>query len=402
MLSIGSIALTLVVCWISVWAILASRIVRLYLKETRGGTEINTSLSKKELQRMRDQTEGRPDYKTAAKITFEQFASFYAINPDAWMLHEWYVDRLPSKEDMDEARKAVCGFYKVPLDGGDKLTIESINSIVRSQIFPQLCKRVYFSSEEDTKTYHAFYEAVQEEMKRKAEEEKRQRELQAETKNTAEVIKMVTRDIEAAKDLALKQRRQAVDMLSSIANGDTKRQRDKELERTKKQVEADVERMNEHFKTMTEPRRNAWTQAADKKGIPYAKSNAGLFYGREHVGVVQNLSSEIHTLPDWWKRSYGHLYLGVHSNYVKYLQKALNIIMPSLVRSHVYIPIEEDGWFGNRTDSVVREFQGIWHLKSDGIVGPDTYRAIETALGRAEEDNPHKKVTTSNPAVATR
>lgn len=297
MLSIGKIILAFGACWLFVWTIIIASGIRRYKKETSDDSDIDTSLSKQELQRMRDQTEGHPDYKTAAKITFEQFASFYAINPDAWVLHEWYVERLPPPEEQIGGDEKSRSFVEqIPTDIVLNYGIEKINEIILSQTRNMSCKRVYFSSDEDTKAYHAFYLEVQKEMKHKAEEEKRQKILQEESRNTADIIKMVVKDIEDVKDMALKQRRDAVDIMSRVANGDTKRQRDEELERTKKQVKEEVERMDEHIREMATPRQNAWTRVADKNCIPYNPfyGKAQLMYHGRPVTAVKDMSGEIY------------------------------------------------------------------------------------------------------------
>lgn len=169
------------------------------------------STKDRERTELLENTIGQWDYKTSAKISFEQFASFYAINPDAWILKEWCVERKTNKEiDFSPPNDIV---EKVKLRDALMYDIQSLNNIM---FYSLETKRVYFSSIEDTKAYHEFYLEVKKEMKRRADEEKRQKELKEETQNTADVIKMVVEDIEGVKDLAQKQREEALDRIAGV------------------------------------------------------------------------------------------------------------------------------------------------------------------------------------------
>jgi len=57
--------------------------------------------------------------------------------------------------------------------------------------------------------------------------------------------------------------------------------------------------------------------------------------------------------------------------YVSYCQNLLN------ARLHLPIPLWVDGIFGNLTDAAVRQFQMRRFLEVDGVVGPQTWAALE-------------------------
>jgi len=63
-------------------------------------------------------------------------------------------------------------------------------------------------------------------------------------------------------------------------------------------------------------------------------------------------------------------------NVVK-LQKALN----ELSKKYPSIPIlKVDGIFGNKTEAAVLQFQGMFNMATDGVVGRYTWTAINEAL----------------------
>src|SRR5262245_29089266 len=58
---------------------------------------------------------------------------------------------------------------------------------------------------------------------------------------------------------------------------------------------------------------------------------------------------------------------------VKNLQTALNYHLPNALP-----PLVVDGIFGRKTNARVVQFQTLHRLKVDGIVGPETHRALYT------------------------
>jgi murein L,D-transpeptidase YcbB/YkuD len=50
-----------------------------------------------------------------------------------------------------------------------------------------------------------------------------------------------------------------------------------------------------------------------------------------------------------------------------------------------YDPGAQDGVFGRRTESAVKQFQGDKGLAADGIVGPQTWAALEAAIAEYVE-----------------
>lgn len=67
---------------------------------------------------------------------------------------------------------------------------------------------------------------------------------------------------------------------------------------------------------------------------------------------------------------------------VKYLQESLNKLG--------FVCGNADGQFGSKTKLAVMAFQSAYDLKSDGIVGPQTWDALETALDQLEGIQPEK------------
>lgn len=83
---------------------------------------------------------------------------------------------------------------------------------------------------------------------------------------------------------------------------------------------------------------------------------------------VPHASNILHKNP---KRN---LSIGSVGEDVKFLQRALNLI--SRQYSGISKILEEDGIFGENTQKAVKDFQRIFNLDDDGIVGPKTWRKI--------------------------
>lgn len=94
------------------------------------------------------------------------------------------------------------------------------------------------------------------------------------------------------------------------------------------------------------------------------------FYGND---IYINSTEEISGIPSSYPGS--ALQIGNRNNSVRTIQEQLNVIADAYPR----IPkVAEDGVFGQSTENAVREFQKIFNLTPDGIVGFNTWYKISS------------------------
>lgn len=67
--------------------------------------------------------------------------------------------------------------------------------------------------------------------------------------------------------------------------------------------------------------------------------------------------------------------------------------LQQLLEESGYTPGGIDGIFGKNTEAAVKSFQGSRGLVDDGIVGPQTWEALEKFAGREPEEQPEYTVT---------
>ena len=98
-----------------------------------------------------------------------------------------------------------------------------------------------------------------------------------------------------------------------------------------------------------------------------------LLAGIAAIAYMYSMKKGVKKAPDIYVSS-TYLRLGDQGEDVKKLQRALNFLG--------YIAGPEDGIFGPQTEKAVVDFQMENQLVPDGIVGPNTMRALNTVLSK--------------------
>lgn len=142
------------------------------------------------------------EYDSSVKLTFDQFASFFSINPHRYKINnDWYAIAY-----CDEDREMGWRVCEKTLPNGEKYI--TLTDAPTSQIVYQREQRIYFKNYFQALKYNRFRRRVEKELEQRREMDRRNAEMES-------FAQVVQKDINRIQELAGREREQALDEMMS-------------------------------------------------------------------------------------------------------------------------------------------------------------------------------------------